>query len=132
MPARSGGRARAFRPLRKCPRSGRQPMVETGKINRLPVSALRLDPLNPRLPEEVQGTGQTELANYICEAYDALSVAWSIAEHGFFESEPLIAVPDGDLYVVVEGNRRLTALLGLSTPAIRAGFDSSAQWGEAA
>src|SRR5947209_8267530 len=103
-------------------------MVETGKINRLPVSALRLDPMNPRLPEEVQGSGQLELAQYICAVYDSLSVAWSIAEHGFFESEPLIAVPEDDFYVVVEGNRRLTALLGLTSAEIRSGFESSTQW----
>ena len=59
-------------------------------------------------------------------AYDAITIAESIARHGYFESEPLVAVPyeaaypgekrgerSGE-YVVVEGNRRLTALRALA------------------
>jgi hypothetical protein len=103
-------------------------MAEVGKINRLSISELQLDPLNPRLPEDVQGGSQDELAEYVAQAYDALSVATSIAEHGYFESEPLIAVPEGTAFVVVEGNRRLTALLGLTNDRIRQFLDSSAQW----
>lgn len=38
----------------------------------------------------------------------------AISENDFFPAESLIAVPDGDKYVVVEGNRRLTALRLLS------------------
>lgn len=107
-------------------------MAETGKINRLPLSKLLLDPLNPRLPEDVQGGSQSELAEYISQAYDPLSVATSIAEHGYFESEPLIAVPEGDNFVVVEGNRRLTALLGLTDAEIRPKLESPALWAAAA
>lgn len=107
-------------------------MAEAGKINRLPVADLKLDPLNPRLPEEVQGSSQAALAEYISQAYDPLSVATSIAEHGFFESEPLIAVPESGRFVVVEGNRRLTALLGLIDAEIRQHFDSPGRWEAAA
>ncbi|MEA2640274.1 MAG: hypothetical protein QOF51_1668 [Chloroflexota bacterium] len=106
--------------------------METGKIHRLPLAKLRLDPLNPRLPEDVQGGDQQDLAEYISQAYEPLSVATSIAEHGFFESEPLIAVPDGDEFMVVEGNRRLTALLGLTDDALRAHLESPSLWAEAA
>jgi hypothetical protein len=107
-------------------------MTDTGKINRLPLERLALDPLNPRLPEDVQGGTQAELADYISQAYDPLSVATSIAEHGFFESEPLIAYREGETFVVVEGNRRLTALLGLSSETVRARLDSPSQWADAA
>lgn len=104
-------------------------MLETGKIHNLPIDHLLLDPQNPRLPEGIQGKDQAELAKFINRAYDPLSVATSIAEHGYFQSEPLIAVPhDEDHYVVVEGNRRLTALLGLADASMRSAFDSSAQW----
>ncbi|RWZ67805.1 hypothetical protein ELQ92_00575 [Labedella populi] len=37
-------------------------------------------------------------------------------------SEPLIAVPHGDSFRVIEGNRRLTALKGLADPDLRASF----------
>jgi len=106
--------------------------METGKIHRLPLAQLRLDPMNPRLPEEVQGGSQSALAEYISQAYEALSVATSIAEHGYFESEPLIAVPEGDEFTVVEGNRRLTALLGLMDPQMRAHLESPTLWTQAA
>lgn len=106
--------------------------METGRIHRLPIKQLRLDPLNPRLPEDIQGGTQRQLAEYISEAYEPLSVATSIAEHGYFESEPLIAVPDGDEFIVVEGNRRLTALLGLLDQELRAHLESPTLWGEAA
>jgi hypothetical protein len=64
-------------------------------------------------------------------AYDAIAIAESIARHGYFESEPLVAVPydaayPGEKrgersaeYVVVEGNRRLTALRALTDPDFR-------------
>ena len=107
-------------------------MNETGKINRLRLADLRLDPLNPRLPEDVQGSSQAALAEYISQAYDPLSVATSIAEHGFFESEPLIAVPEDGYFVVVEGNRRLTALLGLADGGVRQQLESPSRWEAAA
>lgn len=107
-------------------------MVEAGKVHRLQLGVLRLDPLNPRLPEEVQGGSQEELAEYISQAYDPLSVAASIAEHGYFESEPLIAVPDGEQFIVVEGNRRLTALLGLADEQLRARLEGTSAWASAA
>ncbi|MCA1720832.1 MAG: hypothetical protein LC779_06950, partial [Actinobacteria bacterium] len=106
--------------------------METGKIHRLPLATLRLDPLNPRLPEDVQGGTQRALAEYISQAYEPLSVATSIAEHGYFESEPLIAVPDGKEFVVVEGNRRLTALLGLTDDSLRPHLESPLLWAAAA
>jgi len=108
-------------------------MVKLGQINRLVLSELLLDPQNPRLPEDVQGGSQEELAVYISEAYEALSVATSVTEHGYFESEPLIAIPGDDgLFVVVEGNRRLTALRGITDAALRAKFDSPKAWHAAA
>jgi len=85
------------------------------------IDRLRLDWRNPRLPPEQQSpdADQLDLARYIDKRYNPLEVAQSIARHGFFESEPLIAVEEGDALVVVEGNRRLTALLGLSVPTFR-------------
>ncbi|KRC64057.1 hypothetical protein ASE12_04345 [Aeromicrobium sp. Root236] len=60
---------------------------------------------------------------FIDDEYDPLRIASSIARHGYFESEPLIATKaSDDEYVVLEGNRRLTALLGLSDDSLRAQF----------
>ncbi|NHA00513.1 hypothetical protein G5V59_12075 [Nocardioides sp. W3-2-3] len=99
--------------------------TSSGQIQRIPLADLRLDPDNPRLPPEMQGGGhsQRDIALYINQHYDPLKIAESIAEHGFFESEALIAVPSGNGdYTAVEGNRRLTALMGLDDPSLRQEF----------
>jgi len=62
---------------------------------------------------------QRDLALYINRHYDPLQIAESIARHGFFESEPLIAVLEHDHYKVIEGNRRLTALKALGDDQLR-------------
>jgi len=95
---------------------------------------LLLDPENPRLPPEVRGSDQRALALYIASNYDPLRVARSIAAHGYFSSEPLIliAAENGHDYIVVEGNRRLVALRGLSDEALRAEFEESGEWSELA
>jgi len=99
------------------------------------IADLRLDPENPRLPSDKHGAPQEDLAVILELGYDADAVAESIATHGFFSSEPLIAITNPDepeTYIVVEGNRRLTALLGLTTPSIRANFPDPSRWEEMA
>lgn len=62
---------------------------------------------------------QRDLAVYINKHYDPLRIAESIATHEFFQSEPLIAVREGEHFRVIEGNRRLTALKGLADENLR-------------
>jgi len=71
-----------------------------------------------------------DLAVHLELGFDALTVAESIASHGFFGSEPLIVIANGsiDKWIVVEGNRRLTALLGLVDPAVREQFANPTPW----
>lgn len=105
--------------------------TQLGQARNIRVSALRLDPLNPRLPEEMQGQDQEELAVSMALGFDAVTVAESIASHGYFASEPLIAIPsdlEPDVYVVVEGNRRLAAVLGLTRDEIREQFADAEKW----
>lgn len=93
-------------------------------VTSIAIGDLRLDPENPRLPPDL-GLGlkdQREIAIYINRHFDPLKIAASIEEHRFFESEPLIAVMRGDAYVVIEGNRRLTALMGLTDADLRVEF----------
>src|SRR5579859_5897136 len=113
-----------------------------GTLQRLRLEQLEPDALNPRLPLGVhrRHLPPAELYPYVDRAYDALSIANSIIRHGYFEAEPLVAIPksvaypDGgevepDRYVVVEGNRRLTALKGLADLAIRKTLPSKG-WNE--
>lgn len=100
-----------------------------GESTRVPLRKLRLDPFNPRLPEEMQGEDQEDLAVHLELGFDALTVAESIASHGFFGSEPLIVVAGGpSTWVALEGNRRLTALLGLADQDIRSHFVNPNPW----
>lgn len=104
-----------------------------GRTILVPVRQLRLDQDNPRLPAEMQGHSQEDLAIDLALGFDAFTIAESIASHGYFMSEPLIGLEDDDgTYVVVEGNRRLTALLGLIRKDIRDLFADSDRWEELA
>jgi hypothetical protein len=87
----------------------------------LPIEELRLDPDNPRF---VSGRDTTDLADFLpwfnTDA-DLLAVASSIAVNGYHAAEPLLVAPrdDGDeRLVVVEGNRRLAAILVLLDPGL--------------
>lgn len=109
-----------------------------GRLEEVPLDRLEPDALNPRLPPDVQRQllSPRDLYPYVDRAYDAVSIAESIVRHGYFESEPLIAVARKNAYkdqapkelrgdlVVVEGNRRLTALKGLADPELRSRFTS--------
>ncbi|MEU0266536.1 hypothetical protein [Nocardioides sp. NPDC006303] len=108
--------------------------VRTGLNVQVPVSALLLDPYNPRLPESLRGGDQADLAVVLEMGFDAFAVAQSIADNGYFAAEPLIGVPADEpgKYIVVEGNRRLTALLGLSHQEIRKDFADSSRWEDVA
>jgi hypothetical protein len=99
----------------------------------LPLSDLHPDPANPRLRHEQRGhLTDDELLLFMDQNYEALVVAESIARHGFFGSEPLVVCEEGGRWIVLEGNRRLTALLGLARPELRAQFDKSDLWEELA
>ncbi|KAB7745565.1 hypothetical protein GA707_06555 [Nostocoides sp. F2B08] len=100
-------------------------------MGKAPLSALRLDPENPRIPETHRTKDTAELATLLEMGFEAYTVAQSIVELGFFNAEPLIVIPSPDeagAWIVVEGNRRLTALIGLAYPEIRAGFATPDRW----
>ena len=102
-----------------------------GQARMVHLSRLWLDPMNPRLPKEMQQQDQEELAVSMALGFDAYTVAESIASHGYFMSEPLLAIPsedEADAFIVVEGNRRLAAMLGLTTPSVRDQFADHEKW----
>lgn len=99
----------------------------------LPIERLFLDTENPRLPENVQGKSELELLNVIYKEFNLEELADSMAKNGYFDEEPLVAIPRklpsrisvGDLnsekflnyirnekteFTVVEGNRRLATV----------------------
>ncbi|MBR8005602.1 ParB N-terminal domain-containing protein [Burkholderia vietnamiensis] len=87
------------------------------EINVVNVASLKFDPANPRLPENVERDQQSML-DYIAESTAIEDLMGAIAENDFFPGEPVIVVPSdvqGE-YLVVEGNRRLGAVLLLQDP----------------
>jgi hypothetical protein len=106
------------------------------------IARLHLDPENPRLPEEAQGSGETDLMQHLYEHFDLEEIAAPMAQNGYFDEEPLVAVPK-DLpkrarpqqgeqlskeylaflekadFTVVEGNRRLATARILRDDSVR-------------
>lgn len=99
----------------------------------IPVEKFFLDPENPRLPEEVQGASESELMGVLIKCFNLEELADSIAENGYFDEEPLVAIPkklperfkdvdptnkkyldfiekDTTQFTVVEGNRRVATV----------------------
>jgi hypothetical protein len=100
-------------------------VTPSGELLDLPISELLLDWDNPRLPPELRkrNTTQRRLALTIDRDYNSFPIADSIARHQFFKSEPLIALREGPKrYRVIEGNRRLTALMGLRNQTLLQAF----------
>ncbi len=100
---------------------------DSDKIVDIPVEQLLLDPENARLAWRVEGDSQEILAKILWTEMAVDEVAWSIAENGYFRSEPLFVTienpeeqdPKKRKYIVVEGNRRLTSVLLLCDQELR-------------
>ena len=92
--------------------------MEDNPAERLPVSTLRFDPKNPRLPEFelTDDSTESEIIQVLWDAMDVRELVLSIAASGFFSHEPLIVDRENGKNVVIEGNRRLAAVRILLTP----------------
>ncbi len=88
------------------------------------VDKLLLDSHNPRFAATAENEKQDSLLKVLWSEFAVDEVALSIAANGFFQEEPLLVVPhdrskpDGP-FVVVEGNRRLAAVLLLRDNELR-------------
>jgi hypothetical protein len=73
--------------------------------------SLRLDPHNPRLVGVTDGQADQRAILTALWQHGALDeLALSLAQNGYFDNEPLIAVREHGDVVVVEGNRRLATV----------------------
>lgn len=88
-------------------------------IKEINYKKLHLDLENPRLPVSVPRTNKGMLT-WIAKETAIEDLMNAIATNGFFPGEPLVVYPHpskaGD-YIVIEGNRRLTAVKLLHNPA---------------
>jgi hypothetical protein len=89
----------------------------------IPVESLLLNPMNPRLGDEVEG--QQEVINAFLQdkmrSQQLLRLAKDIAEHGPSPIDLALVVPEDGVYTVVEGNRRVLAMKLLKNPALARG-----------
>jgi len=92
--------------------------MEKTEIEFLETDELSFDHKNPRLIEFSisEDTPESEIVAILWGAMDAQEIVHSIAQHGFFEHEPLIVSEEDGRNVVIEGNRRLTAVKALLNP----------------
>ena len=85
-----------------------------GELDLYETSSLELDPENPRLPEELTKRPQPELLRYLYDTQALEEIAQSLVDNGFFTHEPLIILETkakSSKYIVLEGNRRLAAIM---------------------
>ncbi len=104
-------------------------MALSSTIEHVELGLLVPDAHNPRLPRGVKDhLSGDDLLVHIADTFEPLVVADSVARHGYFGSEPLIVLKEGERWIVLEGNRRLTALTGLARPDLRERFADHAKW----
>lgn len=84
----------------------------------LSVANLRLDKNNPRIPSYVMTRTTKDILSYLFESEKIDRLAEKIADKGFIAHDPIYVVKEGDYYVVVEGNRRVSALKCLLEPGL--------------
>lgn len=85
-------------------------------IKLIAIDDLALDPLNPRMPESVE-RDEHSMMTFIAETTAIEDLMQAIGQNGYFEGEPVVVIKENDKYVVVEGNRRLTAVRLLNNPS---------------
>lgn len=97
----------------------------SGEVFDAPVEELLLDVSNPRLASGSGGETQEDLLRVLWTEMAVDEVAFSIAANGFFREEPLLVIPGDEVkggkgkYIVVEGNRRMAAVLLLRDAKLR-------------
>jgi hypothetical protein len=98
-------------------------------LTRVNIEDLMLDPQNPRLRNRENQASQVEIAKELAIHFDALSLARLIAANGFYLNQALLVYKnETNRFLVAEGNRRLTAVLGLTNATYREQFQQRAEW----
>jgi hypothetical protein len=92
--------------------------MSNANFERIPVADLLLDPDNPRLPKSMSNKNEKEIINFLLSDASLIELMLAIGKNGFFEGEQLLVVKQGEKYLVVEGNRRLSAVKLLHNPEL--------------
>lgn len=84
----------------------------------LDINLLEFDKENPRLPTSVRNKDDESILKYLATETRIENLMASIGENGFFDGEAMVVTPHELKYTVIEGNRRLAALLLLHDPSL--------------
>ncbi|MFJ8335103.1 hypothetical protein [Streptomyces sp. NPDC094437] len=82
------------------------------------VTSLTLDELNPRHAQPTSSLEESIAAILDKDTDKILRLARSIAERGLNPTELIVVMPDSELNIVLEGNRRIAALKLLHKPGL--------------
>ena len=85
-------------------------------IETLPINQIFLDQENIRTP--INTSDQSALIRDMFDNEDAMQLVRSFTENGVFPDELPIVITEDNYYIVIEGNRRLSALKALETPSL--------------
>jgi hypothetical protein len=99
------------------------------------IADLLLWDCNPRMLRPLNGQSQLVIAQAMNDEFDPIEVGNSVAATGWDATSVLSVTDEGmpaGKYLVVEGNRRLTALLALTDPNIRSNLSNAEDWAKAA
>ncbi len=90
---------------------------------------------NPRMLRPLNGQSQTAIARAMNDEFDPIVLGRSVAATGWDATSVLSVtgegMPEGN-YLVVEGNRRLTALIALTDPNVRSQLSNPEEWDKVA
>lgn len=95
-------------------------VFNSNNIELMPLELLTFDLENPRLPNSL-GREVSDILDWMLSKENVTDLMLSIGEKGFFPGEPVLVVPHNSIpnkFVVIEGNRRYTAVLLLLHPEL--------------
>ncbi|MCF6268080.1 MAG: hypothetical protein L3J41_00015 [Melioribacteraceae bacterium] len=90
-------------------------MSEYQKIS---IKNLVLDTNNPRLPKSMANKSEKEIINFFLSETSLVELMLAIGKNNFFEGEQLLVIPESEKFIVIEGNRRLSAVKLLKEPQL--------------
>ncbi len=79
-------------------------------VNLIASDLLDFDPENPRFPRKINEGPIDKLIERMAREERIVELMESIGQQGYFPGEPLVAVRNGERYIIAEGNRRLAAI----------------------
>ena len=95
-------------------------MASRWPIEDVGLDEISLDLRNVRIPDT--DPNQSAIASYLVEAEDLLGLARDILRDGYLDNEVPVVVDENGRRIVLEGNRRITALKAIHDPSLLGKF----------